>query len=78
MTILSFGLTTKTPNTVKIPTNTKATKAINLVMIINAIGTKIKAAAKAEFLANPLRKARVSNIVAEARIPRGSFYQYKN
>ena len=37
---------------------------------------KIKAAAKAEFLANPLRKARVSNIVTEAGIPRGSFYQY--
>ena len=37
---------------------------------------KIKNAAKAEFLANPLRKARVSNIVTEAKIPRGSFYQY--
>lgn len=38
--------------------------------------TKIINAAKHEFLANPLRKARVSNIVEEARIPRGSFYQY--
>lgn len=37
---------------------------------------KIVAAAKAEFLDNPLRKARVSNIVTEAGIPRGSFYQY--
>ena len=38
--------------------------------------TKIEKAAKAEFLNNPLRKARVSNIVTEASIPRGSFYQY--
>lgn len=38
--------------------------------------TKIIMAAKAEFLNNPLRKARVSNIVTEANIPRGSFYQY--
>lgn len=37
---------------------------------------KIIKAAKAEFLDNPLRKARVSNIVMEAGIPRGSFYQY--
>ncbi len=37
---------------------------------------KIVKAAKAEFLNNPLRKARVSNIVTEASIPRGSFYQY--
>ena len=37
---------------------------------------KIVKAAKAEFLGNPLRKARVSNIVMEAKIPRGSFYQY--
>ena len=39
---------------------------------------KIIKAAKAEFLDNPLRKARVSNIVMEAAIPRGSFYQYFN
>ena len=38
--------------------------------------TKIIKAAKAEFLNNPLRKARVSNIVNVASIPRGSFYQY--
>ncbi len=37
---------------------------------------KIIKAAKAEFLNNPLRKARVSNIVSVACIPRGSFYQY--
>jgi AcrR family transcriptional regulator len=37
---------------------------------------KIIKAAKAEFLNNPLRKARVSNIVNVASIPRGSFYQY--
>jgi len=37
---------------------------------------KIIKAAKAEFLNNPLRKARVSNIVTVANIPRGSFYQY--
>ncbi|KFZ27341.1 MAG: hypothetical protein KQ78_00391 [Candidatus Izimaplasma bacterium HR2] len=37
---------------------------------------KIIKAAKAEFLDNPLRKARVSNIVTVAGIPRGSFYQY--
>jgi len=37
---------------------------------------KIIKAAKAEFLNNPLRKARVSNIVIVANIPRGSFYQY--
>ncbi len=37
---------------------------------------KIITAAKAEFLDNPLRKARVSNIVTVAGIPRGSFYQY--
>lgn len=37
---------------------------------------KIIKAAKAEFLKNPLRKARVSNIVTTACIPRGSFYQY--
>ncbi len=37
---------------------------------------KIIKAAKAEFLNNPLRKARVSNIVTVASIPRGSFYQY--
>lgn len=37
---------------------------------------KIIAAAKIEFLNNPLRKARVSNIVTAAKIPRGSFYQY--
>ena len=37
---------------------------------------KIIKAAKMEFLNNPLRKARVSNIVTEASIPRGSFYQY--
>ena len=39
---------------------------------------KIIKSAKAEFLGNPLRKARVSNIVTEAGIPRGSFYQYFN
>jgi AcrR family transcriptional regulator len=37
---------------------------------------KIIKAAKAEFLNKPLRKARVSNIVTKASIPRGSFYQY--
>lgn len=37
---------------------------------------KIIAAAKAEFTVNPLRKSRVSNIIKEADIPRGSFYQY--
>ncbi len=37
---------------------------------------KIIKAAKSEFLNNPLRKARVSNIVNVASIPRGSFYQY--
>ena len=37
---------------------------------------KIIAAAKKEFIAHPLRKSRVSNIIKEASIPRGSFYQY--
>ncbi len=37
---------------------------------------KIINAAKIEFTANPLRKSRVSNIIKEAKIPRGSFYQY--
>ncbi len=37
--------------------------------------TKIIDAAKAEFTTNPLRKARVSNIIKVAEIPRGSFYQ---
>jgi AcrR family transcriptional regulator len=37
---------------------------------------KIIDAAKIEFTANPLRKSRVSNIIKEAEIPRGSFYQY--
>jgi len=37
---------------------------------------KIIDAAKVEFTANPLRKSRVSNIIKEAEIPRGSFYQY--
>ena len=37
---------------------------------------KIIKAAKAEFLNKPLRKARVSNIVTKASIPRGSLYQY--
>ena len=37
---------------------------------------KIIEAAKVEFTANPLRKSRVSNIIKEASIPRGSFYQY--
>ncbi len=37
---------------------------------------KIIEAAKMEFTANPLRKSRVSNIIKEASIPRGSFYQY--
>lgn len=40
--------------------------------------TKIIDAAKKEFTENPLRKARVSNIIKEAKIPRGSFYQYFN
>ena len=39
---------------------------------------KIVKAAKQEFTANPLRKSRVSNIIKEACIPRGSFYQYFN
>ena len=33
-------------------------------------------AAKKEFTENELHKARVSNIIKEAGIPRGSFYQY--
>ena len=33
-------------------------------------------AAKKEFTENELHKARVSNIIKEAKIPRGSFYQY--
>ena len=33
-------------------------------------------AAKKEFSANLLHKSRVSNIIEEAQIPRGSFYQY--
>ena len=37
---------------------------------------KIVEAAKKEFIAHPLRKSRVSNIIKEASIPRGSFYQY--
>lgn len=37
---------------------------------------KIIEAAKREFIAHPLRKSRVSNIIKEAKIPRGSFYQY--
>ena len=37
---------------------------------------KIIEAAKKEFIANPLRKSRVSNIIKTASIPRGSFYQY--
>ncbi len=37
---------------------------------------KIIAAAKKEFTTNLLRKSRVSNIIKEASIPRGSFYQY--
>ncbi len=37
---------------------------------------KIIKAAKKEFMHNPLRKSRVSNIIKEASIPRGSFYQY--
>lgn len=37
---------------------------------------KILDAAKKEFAANPLRKSRVSNIIIDAKIPRGSFYQY--
>ncbi|MCK5761905.1 MAG: TetR family transcriptional regulator [Candidatus Izimaplasma sp.] len=40
--------------------------------------TKIINAAKNEFTENPLRKARISNIIKEAKIPRGSFYQYFN
>ena len=35
----------------------------------------IKAATK-EFTEHKLHKARVSNIIKEAKIPRGSFYQY--
>ena len=37
---------------------------------------KILKAAKKEFTTYPLRKARVSHIIREASIPRGSFYQY--
>jgi len=37
---------------------------------------KIIAAAKEEFTIFPLYKARVSNIISKAGIPRGSFYQY--
>ncbi len=37
---------------------------------------KIVKAAKIEFTEYPLRKARVSNIIKTASIPRGSFYQY--
>ena len=37
---------------------------------------KIILAAKQEFTTNPLRNSRVSNIIKEAKIPRGSFYQY--
>ena len=37
---------------------------------------KIIEAAKSEFIVHPLRKSRVSNIIKEASIPRGSFYQY--
>lgn len=38
--------------------------------------TSIIAAAKLEFTENELHKARVSNIIKQAGIPRGSFYQY--
>lgn len=38
--------------------------------------TKIILAAKKEFTENVLLKSRVSNIIKEAGIPRGSFYQY--
>lgn len=37
---------------------------------------KIIASAKEEFTIHPLYKARVSNIISKAGIPRGSFYQY--
>lgn len=37
---------------------------------------KIIEAAKTEFSNNELRKSRVSNIIQNAKIPRGSFYQY--
>lgn len=38
--------------------------------------TKILEAAKKEFTNNELYKSRVSNIIKDAEIPRGSFYQY--
>ena len=37
---------------------------------------KIKKAIRNEFSRNPLSKASISNIIEEAQIPRGSFYQY--
>ncbi len=37
---------------------------------------KIKKAIKNEFSKNPFSKASISNIIEEAQIPRGSFYQY--
>ena len=37
---------------------------------------KIKKAIRNEFSKNPLSKASISNIIEEAQIPRGSFYQY--
>ena len=37
---------------------------------------KIKKAIKNEFSRNPFSKASISNIIEEAQIPRGSFYQY--
>ena len=37
---------------------------------------KIEAAIKNEFGRNSFSKASISNIIQEANIPRGSFYQY--
>lgn len=37
---------------------------------------KIKKAIRNEFSKNPFSKASISNIIEEAQIPRGSFYQY--
>ena len=37
---------------------------------------KIKKAIRNEFSRNPFSKASISNIIEEAQIPRGSFYQY--
>lgn len=37
---------------------------------------KIKKAIRNEFSKNSFSKASISNIIEEAKIPRGSFYQY--